>query len=141
MKVSNHFMSEAIAVAINGNTPFGCVIVMDDDIVAQAFNTVKTDKDPTAHAEINAIRQLPAELKSQMAKMTLYSTCEPCPMCMGAILFAGIGKVVFGASIEDISRFYRQIHIPCKEVAERGFGNVEIIGSVMSDECKQLFVK
>lgn len=141
MKVANHFMSEAIAIAIIGNTPFGCVIVLDDDIVAEAFNTVKTDNDPTAHAEINAIRQLPAELRSQMAKMTLYTTCEPCPMCMGAILFAGIGKVVFGASIEDISRFYKQIHIPCKEIAERGSGNVEILGSFMETECLELFNK
>jgi guanine deaminase len=139
MELSEKFIRAAIAMAVAGNTPFGCVIVLNDIIVASAFNTVKVDNDPTAHAEINAIRQLPAELKLQTGKMTLYTTCEPCPMCMGAVLFAGIGKVVFGASIEDISRFYKQIHISCKEMAERGFGNVEITGSYMKTECLELF--
>lgn len=141
MKVENGFMSEAIAQATSGRTPFGCVIVLEGTIVAKAFNTVKADNDPTAHAEINAIRQLPVELKLQTGEMTLYTTCEPCAMCMGAILFAGIGKVVFGASIADIGRFYRQIDITCKEIAERGFGNVEITGSFMEAECLELFNK
>jgi tRNA(adenine34) deaminase len=141
MKVATHFMREAIAQAIIGNTPFGCVIVLNDAIVARACNTVKADNDPTAHAEINAIRQLPVEMKSQSDEMTLYSTCEPCPMCMGAILYAGIGRVAFGVSIAEISRFYKQIDIPCKEIAERGFGKVEIIGSVMEAECLELLSK
>jgi len=141
MKVKERFMHDAIAMAKSGSTPFGCVIVLEDMTVAGAFNTVKAENDPTAHAEINAIRQLPVELKSQMGEMTLYTTCEPCPMCMGAILFAGVGAVVFGASIAEISRFYRQIHIPCKEIAERGFGNVQITGNVLEAECLVLLSK
>ena len=133
-------MSEAVEAAQSGGNPFGCVIVMDNKVLVKAFNTVKKDNDPTAHAEINAIRLLARLRLSDRSSLTLYTTCEPCPMCMGAIIFAGIGRVVFGASIAEISRFYKQIDIPASEVAQRGFGNVEVKGGIMVEQCLNLLI-
>lgn len=133
-------MTEAIEAAKNGGNPFGCVIVKGDEILVKAFNTVKKDADPTAHAEINAIRSLAKLRLPDRSSLTLYTTCEPCPMCMSAIVFAGISKVVFGASIAEISRYYKQIDIPASEVAQRGFGNVEVKGGIMVEQCLNLLI-
>jgi len=138
MEADSQFMSEAIEAAKRGGNPFGCVIVMDGKMVVKAFNTVKKENDPTAHAEINAIRSLGKLKLPSHSPLTLYTTCEPCPMCMSAIVFAGIGKVVFGASIAEISRCYKQIDIPAEEVALRGFGSVEVKGGVMAEQCLDL---
>ncbi len=140
MEPDSHFMSEAIAAARSEGNPFGCVIVMDGKVIVKAFNTVKKDNDPTAHAEINAIRFLAKLRLPAHAPVTLYTTCEPCPMCMAAIVFADIGKVVYGVSIDQISRFYRQIDIPASEVAQRGFGNVEVKGGIMVEQCLNLLI-
>lgn len=141
MNNDERLMHEAIARAKQGNTPFGCVIADVDQVVSGAFNTVKSDKDPTAHAEVNAIRQLPAGYFRNAASLTLYTTCEPCPMCMGAIIFAGIGRVVYGAAIEDISRYFNQINIPAAEVAGRGFEKIVVAGNVLRAECLALLKK
>ncbi|MBE0639744.1 MAG: nucleoside deaminase [Bacteroidales bacterium] len=139
MKISDEqFMALAILEAKKGKTPFGCVIVSDNEIATRAHNTVKTDQDPTAHAEINAIRSLFKNKQLNPADLTLYTTCEPCPMCISATIFAGIGRVVFGVSITEISQYYRQITIPSIEITERGFSNIEVKGGVLYQECLAL---
>ena len=85
-----------------GGGPFGAVIVRDDEVVATGVNSVTLDNDPTAHAEVNAIRHACRKLKSfQLTGCTVYSSCEPCPMCLSALYWAGVKKIYFGNTKED----------------------------------------
>lgn len=133
------FMLAAIENALAGNTGFGCVITENDELIVEAYNTVKTDHDPTAHAEINAIRKL-AKIPDYLSKkLTLYTTGEPCPMCMTAIMYAGIDRVVFGLSIVEISKFMKQIQISSPEIVEKGFRKIDLTGDILQEECLNLF--
>jgi len=101
------FMRRAIELANEGmdaNTggPFGAVIVKDGKIIAEANNTVTSSNDPTAHAEVNAIRIACTKLNAfQLDDCILYTSCEPCPMCLGAIYWARPKKVVYACTKED----------------------------------------
>ena len=101
------FMDEAILMGIEGmrnnlGGPFGCVIVKDDKIIGKGCNTVIATNDPTAHAEIVAIRDACMHLQSfQLNDCEVYATCEPCPMCMGAIYWARPKKVYYANSRMD----------------------------------------
>jgi len=93
------------AMLHNEGGPFGAVIVKDNKIIASAHNEVLKTKDPTAHAEINAIRKASQKLDTfNLAGTILYTTCQPCPMCLGAIFWARIDTVYYGATKEDASR-------------------------------------
>lgn len=86
----------------SGGGPFGALIVRDTQIIARAGNTVTTSNDPTAHAEVNAIRQAARYLNDfNLSGCVLYSSCEPCPMCLGAIYWARIDRICFAAGKED----------------------------------------
>lgn len=133
------FMKEALALAKKagecGDVPVGAVVVKDGEIIGRGENKKEQEKDPTAHAEIVAIKDAAEKLNSwHLDDCTLYVTLEPCPMCMGAIIGSRISKVVFGAfdlksgvcgSVMDMSK-YPFCHRP------------EIIGGIMEDECKAL---
>jgi guanine deaminase len=101
----------------NDGGPFGAVIVKDGRVVASAHNEVLKSKDATAHAEMNAIREACRVLDSfDLSGTTLYTSCKPCPMCLGAVLWARIDKVYYSATEEDAarggfddSRFYETI--------------------------------
>ncbi len=103
----NKFMKEAIRLAdekmrqgVGG--PFGAVIVKDDTIIAHGFNMVTSSNDPTAHAEIVAIRNACSALKDfSLAGCVIYINCEPCPMCLAAMYWAGIEKVYYAATRQD----------------------------------------
>lgn len=107
--MENHekFMKAAIDLAqkgMDGNSggPFGAVVVKDNKIIAEGCNQVTSSNDPTAHAEVVAIRKACAVLNSfQLDGCTIYTSCEPCPMCLGAIYWARPEKVFFGATKED----------------------------------------
>jgi len=89
----------------NEGGPFGAVIVKDGEIIARAHNGVLKTNDPTAHAEINAIREASRKLETfDLSGCILYTTSFPCPMCMGAILWARIPTVYYGASMEEAAR-------------------------------------
>ena len=104
------FMREAVKEALRGagkghGGPFGAVIVRKGKIIARAHNTVLSSKDPTAHAEINAIRIAAKRLgRFDLSGCEIYSTCEPCPMCLCAIYWARIKKVFFGCTKEDAAK-------------------------------------
>ena len=86
----------------NGGGPFGAVIAMDGKILAETVNKVVVNSDPTAHAEVLAIREAASALNSHDLKnCILYCSCEPCPMCLGAIYWAGIQKVVYACDRND----------------------------------------
>ena len=89
----------------NEGGPFGAVIVKDGVVIAQAHNRVLISNDPTAHAEVNAIRLASQKLKSfELTGCELYTTCMPCPMCLGAIMWARISKVYYGATEKDAAK-------------------------------------
>jgi len=105
--MDNPFMARAIQLSIDGvdsgcGGPFGAVIVKDGKIVAESMNQVTSTNDPTAHAEVLAIRQACAKLGVfELKDCELYTSCEPCPMCLGAIYWARISRVYFANSAED----------------------------------------
>src|SRR3954451_9683821 len=107
MTREEYFMQQAIAlsargVANNEGGPFGCVIVKDDVIIGRGNNQVTSTNDPTAHAEVVAIRDACKNLNSyQLCDCEIYTSCEPCPMCMGAIYWARPKKVYFANTRED----------------------------------------
>ena len=100
------FMQRAIDLSIenvaNGGGPFGAVIVRDGEIIATGVNRVTANNDPTAHAEVNAIRAACSRLASfKLTGCTIYTSCEPCPMCLSAIYWAGISKIYYGNTKQD----------------------------------------
>ena len=94
-------LAERNAASVTGG-PFGAVIVKDGKVVAEASNTVTVDNDPTAHAEVNAIRKACAALGTfDLSGCELYTSCEPCPMCLAACYWAHIDRVYYAADRED----------------------------------------
>lgn len=96
------FMEKAIELSVraveNGNEPFGAVLVKDDRIVFTNENQIYTKKDPTFHAEMGLIRRFVEETGiTDLKEYTLYSSCEPCFMCSGAMVWVNLGRLVFGA--------------------------------------------
>jgi tRNA(Arg) A34 adenosine deaminase TadA len=122
--------------------PFGASIIhtKSGTMLLRALNNVAGEWDPSAHAEVRAIRLATKRLKNlSLAGYTLYTTCEPCPMCMSTALWAGLDRVVYGATIEDANRHCRQIQIPATEVASRSDMTCVVDGPVLRDECYDLF--
>ncbi len=103
----NKYMQKAINEAIKGinqnhGGPFGAVIVKNGEIVSTAHNEVLKSNDPTSHAEINAIKKASKKLQTfDLSGCDIYTTCMPCPMCMGAIRWANISNIYYGATSED----------------------------------------
>jgi tRNA(Arg) A34 adenosine deaminase TadA len=129
MSEPNHngdtFMARAIQLSIEnvrsgGGGPFGAVIVKDGKVVAEGVNQVTATNDPTAHAEMLAIRLACQRLRSfELRGCDIYASCEPCPMCLGAIYWARIGKVYFGNLAADAARIgfddsaiYKELTLP-----------------------------
>ncbi len=100
------FMKRAITLAEEsvkkGGGPFGAVIVKDGEIVAEAANRVTLDNDPTAHAEVGAIRLAARKMGTfDLSGLDIYTSCEPCPMCLGAIYWARLSHIYYGGTRED----------------------------------------
>lgn len=110
MSVHDNYLQHAIALATanveNGGRPFGALIVCRGDIVARAVNTLHQNGDPTAHAELNAIRDVSQRLGSQvLSECIIYASGQPCPMCLSAIYLTGIREVYFANSNRDGETF------------------------------------
>ena len=106
---SNNFMLRAIElsrISVKTNSgPFGCVIVKNNQIIAEGLNEVTKTNDPTAHAEIVTIRKACNELKNFHLKGTkMYTSCEPCPMCLSAIYWSHIDKIYYGNTRKDAAK-------------------------------------
>ncbi len=107
--MKNEFMKRAIELSLEsvnkGGGPFGCVIVKDEKIVSEGSNKVTSSKDPTAHGEIVAIREACKKINNfSLSGFELYSSCEPCPMCLSAIYWARIDKVYFANTRQDAQK-------------------------------------
>lgn len=105
----SYFMQKAIdlakkGMASNSGGPFGAVIVKDNKVIGKGYNKVTSKNDPTAHAEIVAIKEACEKLQSfQLDDCVIYTSCEPCPMCLGAIYWSRLKKVVYGCNRDDAS--------------------------------------
>jgi tRNA(Arg) A34 adenosine deaminase TadA len=122
--------------------PFGASIVhtKSGKLLLRALNNVAGEFDPSAHAEVRAIRLATKRLKQiSLAGYTLYTTCEPCPMCMSTALWARLDRVVYGATIEDANRHCNQIQISATEVAARSDMECAVDGPVLRERCYALF--
>ena len=115
---------------------------MGNEIFVTAANQTKELSDPTAHAEIMAIRKLADHLKkTKLSGFTLYTTCEPCPMCMSAAIWAKIDSIFYGCSIPEISKFMDQIDMRAGNMNSKSFYRITIHGNVLKDECLNLLKK
>jgi tRNA(Arg) A34 adenosine deaminase TadA len=137
------FMRIAIAEARRADFPFGAVIVRDGKILAQGRNLGRTTDDPTAHGEMVAIRRALARHGSKALRgATIYTSGEPCAMCMGAILWCGFGRLVFAASVEQLATKINQIMISSADLAAKAsYAPIAITGGVLADEAMRLFAK
>jgi len=124
-----------------GQSPFGAVIVKDGEVVAATHNSVWADTDPTAHAEVNAIRKATAVLGTiDLKGTTLYSTTEPCPMCLSAIHWAKIDRLVFGAGIPDaVEAGFSELRISAQDMIEKGGSPLQVEAGLRRSECAALF--
>ena len=137
------FMRIAIAEAWRGDFPFGAVIVRDGRILARGRNLGRRNDDPTGHGEMVAIRRCIFRHGSRVMRgSTLYTSGEPCAMCMGAILWSHFGRLVYAASVEQLATKIDQIMISSAELAAKApFAPITIKGGVLADEAMKLFAK
>jgi tRNA(Arg) A34 adenosine deaminase TadA len=122
--------------------PFGATVIHTQSrkMLVRAVNQSSQKQDPTCHAEVNAIRIACKRIKNHLLRgYTLYTTCEPCPMCMAAILWAGLDRVVYGATIEHAARHCNQIYVPASELASKSDMRCEVVGPVEAELCYSLF--
>ena len=136
------FIRQSIALAAEaragGNHPFGALLVVDGHVVLTARNSIATDNDPTAHAETNlvalAIRHLSPD---QIRCAVLYTSCEPCAMCVGKMYWAGIRSVVYGLSSDDLAAMTGgDFLVPCRSLFERASDPVDVIGPILPEEAR-----
>ncbi|GAB3817257.1 nucleoside deaminase [Pontibacter rugosus] len=110
INLKNRFMREALQLSeekmLEGfGGPFGAVVVRQGNVIARGYNNVLASQDPTAHAEVDALRKAAQVLKTHdLSDCELYTSCEPCPMCLGAIYWARIKKVYYGNTHLDAAR-------------------------------------
>jgi tRNA(Arg) A34 adenosine deaminase TadA len=128
----------------HGNHPFGAVLVDEaGNVLLEIENTVITDQDATAHAETNLVRKACRRFTAQqLAHCTFYSSCEPCPMCAGAIFWSGIGRVVYALSEEGLYALTgdspHKLLLSCREVLSHGARKVEVLGPALEDEARKV---
>lgn len=126
---------EAVAAVEEGNPPFGAVLSnAHGEVLFRAHNTQNTDCDPTAHAEINLLRRAARRLETRRLRgYVLFANAEPCPMCMAAIIKAGIEHVVYGAPQESDT----SLPLSAAEIASRSRARVVVEGGYLGDHCKR----
>ncbi len=134
-------IAEAKKSKRSGNKGYGAVVVIGKEIIGVAHDTAITGKDPSQHAEFNAIRQAVAKFgDADLCGGVLFATCEPCPMCSSLAVWANLTTIVYGASIEETAKYGRsRIQISTKEIVARSPVMIEVIGNVLKKECEALY--
>ena len=143
------FMRVAIDVARKardkGDHPFGAVLVDEQGhMLMEAESTVVTEKDCTGHAETNLMRQASRKYDSDfLARCTLYTSTEPCPMCAGAIFWGNVRRVVYGLSEEGLYEMIGEdaeevLYLPCRELLGKGEKPIEVIGPILEEEARRV---
>ena len=135
-KWMNHALELAQVAGDAGEVPVGAVIVdMDNQVVAVGENRKERDQDPTAHAEIIAIRAASQVLQSwRLHQCTLYVTLEPCPMCAGAIVHARLGKLVYGVDDTKTGAIRTVINIPDHPASNH---RLKVVGGILESDCRE----
>ncbi|OIN59925.1 nucleoside deaminase [Arsenicibacter rosenii] len=142
-----YFLKQAIALARSGmhagkGGPFGCVIVKDGRIVGQGSNEVTITQDPTAHAEVVAIRNACQQLGHfQLDGCTLYTSCEPCPMCLGAIYWARPDRIVYAAADVDAAEAGFDDRFIYDELEKKHTERRIPMKQLLRDEARQVFAE
>ncbi len=128
-------IEEAQSAIQEGNSPFGALLInKNGDIITQAHNTTTTDCDPTAHAEINILRNAAKKLKTKnLSEYTLVSNAESCPMCMSAAIKAKITSFIFGAKSEN----HMNPNINVFEIARKCNNQINITTGILMKECTE----
>ena len=142
------FMRLAIKKAESSNYPFGACVVRNGKILSCESGKVFVDNDPTAHAEILAIRKAckiyHGKEPANLGGATMYATTQPCPMCMVACYWAGIGKIIYGANLSDwarVSTWARELD-PTGRLVKKIIGNkIKMQKGILYEECRALFTR
>ena len=127
---------------MHGNHPFGALLVDENgNVILQAENTVLTERDCTGHAETNLVRQASQKFSAEaLAKCTLYTSTEPCPMCAGAIYWSNVRRVVFALSAQNFYAFIgntaNQTLPSCRAILASS--KIEVLGPALEDEAKKV---
>lgn len=144
MNDQEDFVRQTIELArqarLAGNHPFGALLVIDGNVALTAQNTVATDRDPTAHAETNLVSKALSQLSpDQIRRAVLYTSCEPCAMCVGKIYWAGVRSVTYALPAEELAVFAgRDFLIPCAELFGRAVDLVAVTGPLLLDEAREV---
>ena len=144
MILKNKFMLRAIELSIssaNGSGgPFGCVIVKDDKIIAEGSNKVTFSNDPTAHAEIVAIREACKKLNTfNLSGCDLYASCEPCPMCLSAIYWSHVDNIFYANTREDAKKINFDDSLIYSEISKKNEDRKIPIKQMLRDEALKAF--
>ena len=138
------FMQKAIelsgAAVRNGNEPFGAVLVKDGEVVYTNENQIYTMHDPTFHGEAGLIRRFCAETGiTDLREYTLYSSCEPCFMCSGAMVWVKLGRLVYGASNEELEALLGQEGCNCSRIVfDNSFWKPEVTAGILREEALEV---
>ena len=138
------FVRQAIALSREaraaGNHPFGALLTLDGSVVLTARNTVHTDNDPTAHAESNLVSEAIRRLRpDEIARTVLYTSCEPCAMCVGKMYWAGVRTVVYALPTEELAKLAGgRFVVPCRELFARAIDPVSVIGPLLVEEAREV---
>jgi tRNA(Arg) A34 adenosine deaminase TadA len=126
-----------------GQSPFGCAIARNGDLLSCSHNTVVLTTDITAHAEVNAIREACREVHDIFLDGAIVATtCEPCPMCMAALHWARVDTVYYGATIADADAAgFNELQLPAAELLRLGNSTLKLIPQVLPAECRKLFAE
>jgi len=144
MDIHESFARQAIELArqarLAGNHPFGALLAVDGKVTLTAQNTVATDRDPTAHAETNLVTKAVRSLSSdQIRRSVIYTSCEPCAMCVGKMYWAGIRSIAYGLPAEELAALAgRDFLIPCRELFARAAEHVTVTGPLMLNEAREV---
>ena len=142
--MKNKFMQRAIELSIesinSGGGPFGSVIVKDEKIISEGMNRVTVDNDPTSHGEIVAIRNACKKLNTfNLSNCSLYSSCEPCPMCMSAIYWSRIGKVYYANTRDDAKKINFDDSLIYSEIPKKNEDKKISMKQMMRNEALKAF--
>mgnify|MGYP000923223914 FL=1 len=142
--MKNKFMQRAIELSIesinSGGGPFGSVIVKDEKIISEGMNRVTVNNDPTAHGEIVAIRNACKKLNNfNLSDCSLYSSCEPCPMCMSAIYWSRIGKVYYANTRDDAKKIEFDDSFIYSEISKENKDRSILMEQILRDEALEAF--
>ena len=142
--MKNKFMQRAIELSIesinSGGGPFGSVIVKDEKIISEGMNRVTVDNDPTSHGEIVAIRNACKKLNTfNLSNCSLYSSCEPCPMCMSAIYWSRIGNVYYANTRDDAKKINFDDSLIYSEIPKKNEDKKISMKQIMRNEALKAF--